>query len=49
MTDHELDVRPLPKPGKHPAIFQAYGALGVGESFILVNDHDPRHLTAAPG
>lgn len=44
MVDHELDVRPLPKPGKHPAIFRAYGALGVGESFVLVNDHDPRHL-----
>jgi uncharacterized protein (DUF2249 family)/quercetin dioxygenase-like cupin family protein len=44
MADHELDVRPLPKPGKHPAIFQAYSALGVGESFVLVNDHDPRHL-----
>jgi len=44
MTDHELDVRPLPKPGKHPAIFQAYGALGVSESFVFVNDHDPRHL-----
>ena len=44
MTDHELDVRPLPKPGKHPAIFRAYAALGVGESLVLVNDHDPRHL-----
>ncbi|MFY9846020.1 MAG: DUF2249 domain-containing protein [Trebonia sp.] len=44
MTDHELDVRPLPRPGKHPAIFLAYGALGVGESIAVVNDHDPRHL-----
>ena len=44
MTDHELDVRPLPKPGKHPAIFRAYDALGVGESLAIVNDHDPRHL-----
>ena len=44
MTDHELDVRPLPRPGKHPAIFQAYDALGVGESIAVVNDHDPRHL-----
>jgi uncharacterized protein (DUF2249 family)/quercetin dioxygenase-like cupin family protein len=44
MTDHELDVRPLPWPGKHPAIFRAYEALGVGESLVLVNDHDPRHL-----
>lgn len=44
MADHELDVRPLPKPGKHPAIFAQYDALGVGESFVLVNDHDPQHL-----
>ncbi len=44
MGDHELDVRPLRKPDKHPAIFQAYAAVPVGESLILVNDHDPRHL-----
>lgn len=44
MSGQELDVRPLPKPGKHPAIFAAYDALAVGESFVLVNDHDPRHL-----
>ncbi|HVX44097.1 MAG TPA: DUF2249 domain-containing protein [Mycobacteriales bacterium] len=40
----ELDVRPLPKPEKHPRIFAAYDALPAGESFILVNDHDPVHL-----
>jgi uncharacterized protein (DUF2249 family) len=44
MGPHELDVRPLSKPGKHPAIFRAYDALSVGESLVLVNDHDPRHL-----
>jgi uncharacterized protein (DUF2249 family) len=44
MTDQELDVRPLRKPDKHPAIFQAYDALAAGESFVLVNNHDPRHL-----
>ncbi len=44
MTDQELDVRTLRKPDKHPAIFQAYDALAVGESFVLVNNHDPRHL-----
>jgi uncharacterized protein (DUF2249 family)/quercetin dioxygenase-like cupin family protein len=42
--DHELDVRPLRKPDKHPAIFQAYAAVPPGESLVLVNDHDPRHL-----
>ncbi|SRR6185437_1365242 len=44
MAEQELDVRPLPKPDKHPAIFAAYQALTAGEAFVLVNDHDPRHL-----
>ena len=44
MTEHELDVRGLPKPDKHPAIFAAYHSLPVGAAFILVNNHDPRHL-----
>lgn len=44
MSDQELDVRPLRKPDKHPAIFQAYAAVPVGAALILVNDHDPRHL-----
>jgi uncharacterized protein (DUF2249 family)/quercetin dioxygenase-like cupin family protein len=42
--DRELDVRPLRKPDKHPAIFQAFAAVPPGESLVLVNDHDPRHL-----
>lgn len=46
MTTHELDVRGLRKPDKHPAIFQAYDALEVGGSVDLVNDHDPKHLRA---
>jgi uncharacterized protein (DUF2249 family) len=44
VADQELDVRPLPKPDKHPAIFRAYDVLAVGESFVLVNNHDPQHL-----
>lgn len=44
MADRELDVRTLRKPDKHPAIFQAYDELPVGGSFVLVNNHDPRHL-----
>ncbi|MEU6853585.1 DUF2249 domain-containing protein [Actinacidiphila alni] len=44
MTGTELDVRTLPKPRKHPAVFAAYDELAVGESLVLVNDHDPRHL-----
>ena len=44
MPDQELDVRPLPKPDKHPRIFGLFGALAVGESFVLVSNHDPKHL-----
>ncbi|HVE25431.1 MAG TPA: DUF2249 domain-containing protein [Sporichthya sp.] len=44
LTDRELDVRPLAKPDKHPTIFAAYSELAVGGSFVLVNDHDPKHL-----
>ena len=44
MAEQELDVRRLRKPDKHPAVFQAYEALAVGASFMLVNSHDPKHL-----
>jgi hypothetical protein len=44
MATPELDVRALRKPDKHPAVFKAYDALAAGESFVLVNNHDPRHL-----
>lgn len=44
MAENELDVRELPKPQKHPTIFGTYGALSVGDSFVLVNNHDPKHL-----
>lgn len=40
----ELDVRSLRKPDKHPTIFGVYNALPVGASFVLINDHDPKHL-----
>ncbi len=39
-----LDVRQIPPPQKHPTIFQAYESLAPGQSFILVNDHDPKPL-----
>ena len=44
MADNELDVRRLRKPDKHPTIFATYAALAAGESFVLVNNHDPKHL-----
>ncbi len=36
-----LDVRPIPPRQKHPTIFATFDALNVGDSFVLVNDHDP--------
>jgi uncharacterized protein (DUF2249 family)/quercetin dioxygenase-like cupin family protein len=44
MTDRELDVRPLRKSDKHPTIFAAYAELTIGESVVLINDHEPKHL-----
>lgn len=44
VSEQELDVRPVPKPDKHPTIFNSYDALAPGEAFVLVNDHDPKHL-----
>jgi uncharacterized protein (DUF2249 family) len=40
----EFDVRQIPKPERHPAIFARFDALAAGESFVLVNSHDPIHL-----
>ncbi len=42
--ERELDVRPLPPAERHPRIFAMFEALAAGESFVLVNDHDPKPL-----
>ncbi len=47
MADNELDVRELRKPDRHPTIFAAFGALAAGDSFVLVNNHDPKPLEPA--
>lgn len=39
-----LDVRELPPAARHQKIFTTYEALLEGESFVLVNDHDPKPL-----
>lgn len=44
MTETTLDVRPIPAAEKHPRIFERFDALAEGDSFVLVNDHDPRPL-----
>ncbi len=37
----ELDIRSVPPREKHPTIFRTFDALAQGESFTLINDHDP--------
>ncbi len=37
----ELDIRVVPPRDKHPTIFKTFDALASGESFVLINDHDP--------
>lgn len=39
-----LDVRSLPPAGRHQLIFSTFDSLTPGESFELVNDHDPKPL-----
>jgi uncharacterized protein (DUF2249 family) len=44
MTEKELDVRSIRKADKHPSVFAAFDRLAVGEAFVLINNHDPKHL-----
>jgi len=39
-----LDVREMVPRDRHSRIFETFGALKPGESFVLVNDHEPRPL-----
>jgi uncharacterized protein (DUF2249 family) len=39
-----IDVRPIPHGQRHPRIFGRYARLAPGESFTLVNNHDPKPL-----
>ncbi len=39
-----VDVRTLVPMQRHATIFRLVGELKAGESFILVNDHDPKPL-----
>jgi uncharacterized protein (DUF2249 family)/quercetin dioxygenase-like cupin family protein len=44
-TSRELDLREVPRPERHPLVFANIDALTVGESFVLINDHDPVPLS----
>lgn len=39
-----IDVRNIAPRDRHPLIFQTFDALEEGESFELVNDHNPKPL-----
>lgn len=39
-----IDVRTIIPRERHPLIFRTFHGLGPGESFLLVNDHDPKPL-----
>lgn len=41
-----LDLRQTPRERRHSTVFYAFDGLPVGESFRLVNDHDPQPLRA---
>ncbi len=43
-TDPILDVRPIAPAQRHLMIFEKFEHLKPGESFVLVNDHDPKPL-----
>ena len=40
----ELDVRQEAPATRHGLIFTTYAELAPGQSFVLVNDHDPKPL-----
>jgi uncharacterized protein (DUF2249 family) len=39
-----LDIRTIPPAHRHPLIFDQFEGLQSGESFVLVNDHNPKPL-----
>ncbi|MCE7986382.1 MAG: DUF2249 domain-containing protein [Caldilinea sp. CFX5] len=43
-VEQVIDVREIPPARRHPLIFQTFGALQPSQSFLLVNDHDPKPL-----
>lgn len=40
----QIDVRDMVPRERHPLIFKTFDALASGESFELINDHDPKPL-----
>lgn len=43
-SNQTIDVREIRPAQRHPMIFGAFEQLVSGQSFVLVNDHDPKPL-----
>jgi uncharacterized protein (DUF2249 family) len=43
-TEPIVDVRAIEPRYRHPLIFDTFDNLPVGQSMVLVNDHEPRPL-----
>ncbi len=43
-TEKTVDVRNTAPAQRHPLIFGTFEELAPGQSFVLVNDHDPKPL-----
>ncbi|MCZ7603195.1 MAG: DUF2249 domain-containing protein [Melioribacteraceae bacterium] len=41
---NQLDIRSVQPREKHPTIFKTFDELNAGETFQLINDHDPMPL-----
>lgn len=39
-----FDLRPYPPAKRHDMVFEAFDKLKEGESFVFINDHDPKPL-----
>lgn len=44
VEEKTIDVRTIEPRFRHPLIFQTFNDLNPGQSFVLVNDHDPAPL-----
>jgi len=45
VVSEALDLREVPRPLRHPLVFEKLDALALGSSFVLINDHDPVPLS----
>jgi uncharacterized protein (DUF2249 family) len=43
-AEREINLCLMPRPERHPLVFDAFDRLAVGESFVIINDHDPQPL-----